>query len=107
MITKENKDVLESTIHGAIRNMDRETVLHPFFRPLMAKALTEFVVNATEKFIAGQKEHGGLITERNLEHEIEMEHLDLFWYHQAKGWQKDKSIQHLLASLKEENGGKK
>lgn len=107
MITQKDKDCLESTIHAAIRSMDRETVLHPFFRPLMAKALTEFVVNATEKFIAGQKEHGGLITERNLEHEIEMEHLDLFWYQRAFDWQRDASIQHLLAGLKNGNGGKK
>lgn len=104
MITKEDRHALQSIIGGIVAKADTTTAVHAFARPLLAKALTDFVIDATNKFVAGQKEHGGLITDRDLDHEINMEHLDLFWYLAAKQWKNDPSLQHVLHSFKKEGG---
>lgn len=52
----------------------------------MATSLTDFTMAATEKFIKGQKEHGGDIRDRDLDSEMALELLDLFWYNSAKSW---------------------
>lgn len=49
----------------------------------LASSLTVFVESATRKFIAGQNEHGGHITDRALLTEIDNELIDLFWYSRA------------------------
>lgn len=46
--------------------------------------LTNFTINAVFKYIEGQKEHGGKITDRDLDTEIDQEHIDLFWYLAAR-----------------------
>jgi len=60
--------------------LNSETVVN------MSNSLTTFLEQATLKFIAGQKEHGGDIRNRDLDEEMRKEHIDLFWYAEAKGW---------------------
>ena len=50
---------------------------------LMVMSLVEFVSAAVEKFGAGQRAHGGSITDRDLGKEMSQELIDSFWYHQA------------------------
>jgi hypothetical protein len=45
--------------------------------------LTAFVDNAIGKYLAGQLEHGGHISDRDLDSEINQEITDLYFYHQA------------------------
>jgi len=45
--------------------------------------LAKFVVRAIEKYVAGQKEHGGSIRDRDLPEEIINEIIDLYFYTQA------------------------
>lgn len=53
---------------------------------LMSESLMIFTKRATEKFIKGQKEHGGDIRDRNLPSELAQEVLDIFWYTSAQSW---------------------
>lgn len=49
-------------------------------RVFLAASLTKFVDAATSKFIAGQKEHGGMFWERPLFKELEDELIDAWFY---------------------------
>lgn len=55
-------------------------------RYLLAADYTNFIVKAIAKFDAGQKEHGGRLTDRDLRVERENELIDLFHYHNAEKW---------------------
>ena len=46
----------------------------------VTKQLEGFVRQAIAKYIAGQREHGGNLWERDLPHEISKEIIDLFFY---------------------------
>lgn len=48
----------------------------------MSEDLNRFVRFAIEKFVAGQREHGGKLIDRNLILELEKEQIDSFWYTQ-------------------------
>jgi hypothetical protein len=50
---------------------------------ILANDLTSFVIHAINKYLKGQLEHGGHISERDLDVEISQEITDLFFYHQA------------------------
>lgn len=52
----------------------------------MANDLAAFCVDALSKFGNGQREHGGSITDRDLQAEVRAELLDLFWYTRAMQW---------------------
>ena len=55
----------------------------------MTEALTDFVVETTEKYIKGQIEHGdNLATRADLQKERQAEIQDLFWYNTAELWKK-------------------
>ena len=84
-----------------IRELDHDRVLTPQMILLMGESLRKFTDAAIIKFIAGQKEHGGDIRERNLEHEIFCEHIDLFWYHAAMSWPKDRAVGRIKKLKKE------
>jgi hypothetical protein len=60
--------------------------LTPNIKMLMAISLTQFILDATSKFAAGQLEHGGDIRDRDLQAEIYKEQLDTFWYNKAQSW---------------------
>lgn len=75
-----------------INNLDHDKVLTPEAKLLMAKSLMKFNHDAIRKFIAGQKEHGGDIRERDLKQEMYKEHIDLFWYHAADTWPKSSVV---------------
>lgn len=63
----------ESYIRG-IDTLDEATKL------FVTKSLTEFVAAAVPKYIAGQIEHGGKITDRNCKFEMKQEIIDLYFY---------------------------
>ena len=52
----------------------------------LSNSLSNFVINAIEKYRKGQNEHGGNLCDRNLQHEISQEIIDLFWYNEASKW---------------------
>lgn len=58
----------------------------------MRASLVAFVVDAVDKYIAGQKEHGGDLCDRDLDKELRMERIDDFWYSEARGWKKRREI---------------
>jgi len=66
------------------RHVDEEdkaaNVLSNEQRVFLASALAKFVTHATEKFIIGQKEHGGDITDRHLVAELQRELIDAWFY---------------------------
>ena len=84
-ISKVNESIknLILTIDNKHENIDEETIVR------MSESLTIFCYDAINKFIAGQKKHGGKITDKDLDKEINQELLDLFWYLNAKIWKYD------------------
>lgn len=50
----------------------------------IADDLSGFVCKASIKYIKGQKEHGGHISDRDLDKEIDNELIDLFFYQYAR-----------------------
>ncbi len=78
-------------VNEVMSYIDAEDIANKVSRKVqkeMAISLSNFIVNATRKFIAGQKEHGGDIRDRDLDKEISQEQIDLFWYLSAKQWPK-------------------
>jgi len=60
--------------------------LDPIQVDLMSTSLALFIDSAIDKFLKGQLEHGGDIRDRDLDEEIKNEHIDLFWYNEARKW---------------------
>ena len=81
-------DSLKTCITSRILALDREGLLPIPVIDEMSGSLTQFCEAAIEKFIKGQKEHGGNITDRDLDEEVRKELLDIFWYTSAKKWDK-------------------
>jgi hypothetical protein len=77
---------LSLIILNEIQLADKTHSLSEETRTKMAMALDYFIIDAIDKFIKGQKEHGGNIEDRDLDKEIRMEMIDSFWYQQAKLW---------------------
>ena len=75
--------VIEENIRDYIKLVDYEHALSDNVKAEMTRSLVQFVQRATNKFIAGQKSHGGDIRDKNLREEIYQEQLDLFWYTEA------------------------
>jgi hypothetical protein len=69
-----------------IDELDTEKVLSKQTKIDMTFSLTEFVRTSINKYIKGQKEHCGLLQNRDLDKEMKAEILDLFWYSEAKDW---------------------
>lgn len=63
-------------------------------KEMMTESLVNFILDSVSKFAAGQKEHGGSITERNLSEETRKEIIDLFWYQSALKWPKPENGQY-------------
>jgi len=77
-------EMMHQEIEGLIR-FRSNGIINPCITDLMAISLTQFVINSIDKFIKGQKEHGGDIRDGNkLDKEIRDEQIDLFWYSEAK-----------------------
>lgn len=55
----------------------------------MADSLTTFCISAINKFIVGQKKHGGNIIDKDLDKEFQQEFIDMFWYMNAKNWKQN------------------
>lgn len=75
---------LQAAIHNIAR-LEAPSVA-PQVHALIAQDLAEFVFSAIKKFENGQKEHGGNITDRDLNLEISQEITDLFFYTRAQKW---------------------
>ena len=103
MTTQEEQVLLSAAIGSTIRKQ-LETVntklrhmgaseIAPKQIPLkwMSDELAQFVLEASEKFIKGQLEHGGdfLVNSKCLE-ELKQEQLDFFWYSAGAKYQKNK-----------------
>lgn len=73
-----------NAIHEAIEAYDaNRKVLSDKEKVELALDLNRFVIDAIAKYYRGQKEHGGHISDRDLNIEIDNELIDLFFYHQA------------------------
>lgn len=49
----------------------------------MATAIDNFISDAIDKYIAGQREHGGSLLDRDCTQEAYKELIDGFWYNRA------------------------
>lgn len=87
---------LRDHVKQAMRiHLTQLVVLHPDSACLTTRTIFNMVdslynwnIDAIDKFIVGQKEHGGDLASRSLMVEIRNEQLDLFWYSAAMGWEK-------------------
>ena len=70
----------QQTLFNLIRARDFDNIVSEEISALMAISLENFTVRAIDKFVAGQKEHGGDIRNRNLGIEFAQEVIDQFWY---------------------------
>lgn len=75
---------LTYALEKTLSELDEEKVLSYNDWVLITNSLEDFIVTSIRKFIKGQKEHGGKITDRDLDIEIDQEHIDLFWYLAAR-----------------------
>ena len=82
--------VLRTHIRHIIRTHPEGHLLTPIVQEHMANSLSDFTLHAVNKFIEGQKEHGGDIRDRNLSKEFNKELIDLIWYWMASSWDDSK-----------------
>ncbi len=80
------RGTLNKAISSIIEIIDIDGHLSQEDKERMTISLSDFCINATKKFIAGQKKHGGKITDKDLRHELRQEYLDSFWYIEAEDW---------------------
>ena len=75
-------DVVNLGVRAAILNAEHEnkSVLTDEQRELLVSQCRTLLMRGASKWVAGQKEHGGDIRERDLKHEIVDEAIDLFFY---------------------------
>jgi hypothetical protein len=77
---KEIKAALQPIVFQTITKLDLDNVLLNEDRAWMTQDLSDFVVESAAKFIAGQKEHGGRLINRDLIDELMKEIYDSMWY---------------------------
>lgn len=92
---------LFSSIQFKIELADYDRVLNDNNKLKIATSLYNFINKAITKYIKGQKEHGGDITEKDLRKEINQEIIDLFWYSEAEVWKE------MYEAVKRKNTNKK
>ncbi len=76
-------DQLTEAIFQTVEKLDVNGNLTSEMVSQVTEDLSEFVEFAARKYIKGQSEHGGHISERDLNIEIDQEIVDLFFYHSA------------------------
>lgn len=79
-------DMLFGAIQDAVEGHPKHRLVKSGRRDSMAASLTGFVIQAIDKYYAGQKAHGGDIIDRDLAKEIQQEQIDLYWYTAARSW---------------------
>lgn len=79
-IQKPQSVILVSDLFDYICALDTANSLTDEVKSNMANSYAVFLEQATTKFIAGQKEHGGDIRDRDLTKEMSAELIDLFFY---------------------------
>jgi len=72
--------LLYAQIEDYINKLDFYNRLTTEVKRNMARSLAAFTEQSVTKFIAGQKEHGGDLRDRNLPAELSAEQIDSFWY---------------------------
>lgn len=75
---------LYKALEDLIKQCDEEGVLDLNTKVFMARSLESFCLAAIEKYIAGQKEHGGNLMQRDCFYEMGQEHIDQFWYYMVE-----------------------
>lgn len=63
--------ILQNPEHASVKQADKEFIVD---------SLANFNEQAINKFIKGQAEHGGHITDRDLQREMNLEIIDMFFY---------------------------
>jgi hypothetical protein len=71
---------LTSAIRSRICNLDANTVLTDEQVHELTQGFADFIDKGTEKYIRGQKEHGGSLHQRNCVAELRNELLDMHHY---------------------------
>lgn len=71
---------LFQVIHESIIVADKDDLLNLTQRVIFASELENFVFLAIQKFMKGQREHGGDLSDRDLNAEIDNEIIDLVIY---------------------------
>lgn len=94
---------LDNSIKDLILDLDNDEVIDEETIDRMSESLTLFCFDAVNKFVVGQKKHGGKITDKNLKHELRLEYIDAFWYSEAENWKQELNENE---SRIEENEGK-
>ncbi len=77
---------IHEDINDIIEAKDENKILSTDIKNKMRRAIIYFIYKSIEKFIKGQEEHGGNLTERNLDEEVYNELIDLYWYNEANKW---------------------
>lgn len=85
-----NLNRLSDDTYKAIRRLiaciDRDNNLSIKDLNKMADSLNAFCIESINKFIVGQKKHGGSIIDKDLDKEFNEEFIDMFWYKEAIKW---------------------
>lgn len=79
-LTNPQSLILYSQLTTYISAVDSKHSLTEEVKRNMAHSLAAFIEIGVDKFIAGQKEHGGDLRDRNLVDELGAEQIDSFWY---------------------------
>jgi len=79
-ITNPQSLLLYTQVEDYITKLDCYNRLTTEVKRNMARSLAAFTEQSVTKFIAGQKEHGGDLRDRNLPAELSAEQIDSFWY---------------------------
>ena len=79
-LTNPQSLLLYTQLEDYISKLDFYNRLTPEVKRNMATSLASFTEQSVTKFIAGQKEHGGDLRDRNLSTELAAEQIDSFWY---------------------------
>lgn len=88
-MTKETRSILLKAVEKTIDENKFNEVLNIKTRTFMIITLVDFIEDAIDKFIEGQKKHGGSIFARDLVFERKQEAIDSFWYSAAEEHNKD------------------
>lgn len=70
-------------VYKLIDMLDHDKVVCKEDKLIMAKDIGDFVLASIGKYVAGQKEHGGRLINRDIDKDITNEIIDLFHYHRT------------------------
>lgn len=92
MLTQTDVDLLYAQISSFVFKANtidpktKEPILDTKTCQAISSSLTNFIYAGVIKYIKGQQEHGGRLTDRDLLAEKRNEIIDLFFYNEADAW---------------------